>query len=74
MPEDKDDPWGLKDTGVAKSRLRAQKPPARFDPYQGVMSVKQPSRKKDLRKVEEWLKAKRRAKELKRENEGNGQG
>ncbi len=36
-------------------------------------SAKQPGRKRDLRKVEEWLKAKRRAEQLKRENEGSGE-
>ncbi|MGA8709254.1 MAG: hypothetical protein WB646_19965 [Steroidobacteraceae bacterium] len=37
MKEDKDDPWGLENTGVTKSRLRPQKPASRFDPYQGVL-------------------------------------
>lgn len=57
--------WSIENT--AKVRLGQGKPATRFDPYQGVMSAKPPSRKRDLRKVEEWLKAKRRAEQLKRE-------
>jgi len=44
---------------------------SRFDPYQGAMSAKRPSRKKDLRKVGEWIEAKRRAEQLKREDSGD---
>ena len=58
--------WSIENTGLAKVRLGQGKPATRFDPYQGVMSAKRPSRKRDLRKVEEWLKAKRRAEQLER--------
>ena len=43
-------------------------PVSRFDPYQGALSAKQPSRKLDLRKVQEWLEAKKRAERLKKED------
>jgi hypothetical protein len=38
-------------------------------PYQGAFSNQPPSRKKDLRKVQEWLEARHQAKELKREED-----
>jgi hypothetical protein len=63
----------IEDTGVVKQRMGMGAPVSRFDPYQGAMSAKPPSRKKDLRKVQEWLEAKRRAEALKRENEGTGE-
>jgi hypothetical protein len=69
MQDDKTDPWGLESAGVTKSRLRQVKSSSRFDPYQGAIPVKPPSRKRDLRKIEEWLKAKRRAEQLKVETE-----
>jgi hypothetical protein len=54
---------------MARARLAEREAASAFDPYQGVMS-KPASRKRDLRKVEEWLKAKRRAEELKRQEAG----
>ena len=65
--KDKDTQWSLEDTGTVTVRLRHAKSASSFDPYQGTMSAKQPSRKRDLRRVEEWLKAKRRAELLKLE-------
>jgi hypothetical protein len=38
---------------MANMRLR-EKPKVGPDSYQGVMSAKRPSRKRDLRKIEEW--------------------
>jgi hypothetical protein len=73
MPKDKEvktPPLSIEDTGLVKRRIGMGQSASRFDPYQGVMSGKPPSRKRDLRKVEEWLKAKRRAEELKREETG----
>jgi hypothetical protein len=75
MPKDRDiktPPLSIEDTGLVKRRMGMGQSASRFDPYQGVMSAKRPSRKRDLRKVQEWLEAKRRAEALKRENEGNG--
>ena len=46
---------------------------AGFDPYQGTLSSKPSPRKKDLRKVEEWLKAKRLAEETRRREENPDQ-
>ena len=40
---------------------------SRFDPYQRAMSALQSSHKRDLRKLEEWLKAKGMAEAVKRE-------
>lgn len=74
MPDkNRQDPWSIENTVVTKFRLRQQTPASRFDPYQGAIPVKPPGRKRDLRKIEEWLKAKRRAEQLKRENEGDGE-
>jgi hypothetical protein len=60
--------WSIEDTMKAKVRLHQGQPVSRFDPYQGVMSTKPPSRKRDLRKVGEWIEAKRRAERNKKEN------
>ena len=76
MQKDKDiesPQLSIEDTGMVKQRMGMGTPVSRFDPYQGVMSGKPPSRKKDLRKVQEWLEAKRRAESLKRENEGSSE-
>jgi hypothetical protein len=61
----------MEDAATAKARL-AQKKGSGFDPYQGAFAKQPPRRKKDLRKVGEWLESKRRAEILKRENEGTG--
>ena len=58
------------DADTAKARL-AQKRGSAFDPYQGAFANQPPRRKKDLRKVGQWLEAKRRAEGLK--NEGAGE-
>jgi hypothetical protein len=63
--------WSIEDTVKAKVRLRQEQPVSRFDPYQGAMSTKPPSRKRDLRKIGEWIEAKRRAEQLKREESGD---
>jgi len=74
MQKDKDigsPQFSIEDTGMVKQRMGMGQPVSRFDPYQGAMSAKRPSRKRDLRKVEEWLKAKRRAEQNKREETGD---
>ncbi len=58
----------IEDTGMVKQRMGMGAPVSRFDPYQGVMAAKRPSRKRDLRKVQEWLEAKRRAERIKKED------
>jgi hypothetical protein len=71
MPKDKDiktPPLSIEDTGLVKRRMGMGQSPSRFDPYQGAVSGKPPNRKRDLRKVQEWLEAKRRAERLKKEN------
>jgi len=71
MQGDKDDGgWDIEDTSKMKVRLRQASPRSPFDPYQGAMSSKPPSRKRDLRKVQEWLEAKRRAERLKKDDSG----
>jgi hypothetical protein len=76
MQKDKDiktSPFSAEDTGVVKRRMGMGQSVSRFDPYQGAVSTKPPSRKRDLRKVQEWLEAKRRAEAIKRENESTGE-
>jgi hypothetical protein len=68
----KGEQWSIEDTGMVKARLGENASASRFDPYQGT-AIKKPSRKRDLRKIGEWLVAKRRAEALKRENEGTGE-
>jgi len=71
MPKDKDiktPPLSIEDTGLVKRRMGMGQSASRFDPYQGALSAKQPSRKRDLRKVQEWLEAKKRAERLKKED------
>jgi hypothetical protein len=58
----------IEDTAIVKQRMGMGAPISRFDPYQGTMSAKPPSRKKDLRKVQEWLEAKRRAERNKKDD------
>jgi hypothetical protein len=70
MPRDKDtkDPkWSIEDTRSARIRLGESKVAVPVDSYQGAMSKKRPSRKRDLRKIGEWLEVRRRAEQLKRE-------
>jgi hypothetical protein len=61
----------IEDTGMVKQRMGMGAPVSRFDPYQGAMTAKPPSQKRDLRKVGEWLEAKKRAERLKKENAGD---
>jgi hypothetical protein len=73
MQKDKDlksPQFSIEDTGMVKLRMGMGQPVSRFDPYQGAMTAKRASRKRDLRKIEEWLKAKSRAEALKREDAG----
>jgi hypothetical protein len=60
------------DTATARTRLALRQGPKGFDPYQGAFSSQPPRRKKDLRKVGEWLEAKRQAEELKRQEAARG--
>jgi hypothetical protein len=71
MPKDrsKDEPWSVEDTGMAKARIGDKTASSKFDPYQGA-AAKPRSRKRDLRQVQEWLEAKRRAAALKHEDSG----
>ena len=59
----------IEDTGMVKARMGMGQPVSRFDPYQGVMSAKRPDRKKDLRKVQEWLEARKRAERIKQHDD-----
>ncbi len=71
MQKDKDPKisrLSVEDTSRVKQRMGMGAPISRFDPYQGAMTAKPPSRKRDLRKVGEWLEAKRRAERLKKED------
>jgi hypothetical protein len=71
MQKDKDlksPQLSVEDRAMAKVRMGMGQPVSRFDPYQGAMSTKRTGRKKDLRKVGEWIEAKRRAEQLKRED------
>ena len=63
-----DPEWSIEDTGTSEVRLVQKKRTGGFDPYQGAISERPPSRKRDLRKIDEWLKARRRAEQLKRED------
>ena len=56
-----------RETATAKTGVALREGSKGFDPYQGALSAQPPRRKKDLRKVGEWLEAKRRAEELKRQ-------
>jgi hypothetical protein len=70
MQKDKDlksSQLSVEDTALVKQRMGMGQTASRFDPYQGALSANRSSRKKDLRKVGEWLEAKRRAEQLKRE-------
>jgi hypothetical protein len=63
-----DESWSIEDTGTGRLRLTRGKLETGFDPYGGTVNQRAP-RKKDLRKLGEWLEAKRRAEALKLENE-----
>jgi hypothetical protein len=54
---------------VASTRLRPPREPAASgsNPYQNREQLKPRSRKKDLRKLSEWIEAKRKAEALKRQ-------
>ncbi len=64
-----DESLSIEDTGTGRLRLSRGRTEGGFDPYNGAMSTQRTSRKKDLRKLGEWLEAKRRAEEIRRENE-----
>jgi hypothetical protein len=55
----------LEDTNMDRARLK--RAPSAFDPYAGALPAMPPTTKKDLRKLGEWIKAKRTAEELKRQ-------
>jgi hypothetical protein len=59
----------IEDTAVALVRMGRphNKSASGFDPYEGRLRPKPPSRKKDLRKLGEWIEAKHKADELKRQ-------
>jgi hypothetical protein len=60
----------IEDTFNANLRLKLKEKEKRDpDPYQGVAS-KTATRKRDLRALSEWIEAKRRAEEAKRERGG----
>ncbi len=64
MQRDKDvKTESIEDTFMANMRLRENRKLGP-DSYQAVMAAKRPSRKRDLKKIEDWLKAKRRAERL----------
>ena len=63
------EPWSLEDTRAERNRLKQARPEVRFDPYDGTYANKKPGRKRDLRRLQEWLEAKRRAEKQKHENE-----
>jgi hypothetical protein len=60
---------------AATLTLTIEEPPVRpdrsshrgIDPYDGVLSPKAPGRKKDLRKLGEWIEAKRKADAIRQE-------
>jgi hypothetical protein len=54
----------IEDSAVTLSRLSRNAASA-FDPYGGALKPKPPPRKKDLRKLGQWIEAKRKAEELK---------
>jgi hypothetical protein len=58
----------IEDTGIVKQRMGMGAPVSRFDPYHGAISAKPPGRKRDLRKVQEWLEAKKRAERIKKDD------
>jgi hypothetical protein len=64
-PHGKISKLSIEDTARTKQRLAKAKHGS--DPYDGALVNKVPSRKKDLRKLGEWLEAKRKADELKRQ-------
>jgi hypothetical protein len=60
--------FSIEDTAAARARLeRGKRGPSAFDPYAGAVSARPPTAKKDLRKLGDWIKAKRTAEELKRQ-------
>jgi hypothetical protein len=60
--------FSIEDTAAARARLeRGKRGPSAFDPYAGAVPERPPAAKKDLRKLGEWIKAKRTAEELKRQ-------
>jgi hypothetical protein len=56
-------------TAVGRLNLPNPKAAPAFEPYRGAEKSKPPPRKKDLRKLGEWLETKRKAEELKRQEE-----
>ncbi len=63
------DPFSIETTARSRVRIRETALPGRCDPYGGRFSATRPARKRDLRKVEEWLEARRRAEAQRQEEE-----
>jgi hypothetical protein len=61
--------WAIEDPGAASARLRPPRtqPGSGSDPYQSQGQHKPRSGKKDLRKLSEWIEAKRKVDALKRQ-------
>jgi hypothetical protein len=61
--------FSIEDAAVALVRLARlhNKSASGFDPYAGASTLKPPARKKVLRKLGEWIDAKRKAAEIKRQ-------
>ena len=62
--------FSIEDTAVALVRLGRlhNKSASGFDPYAGALTPKPPGRKRDLRKLGEWIDAKHKADEIKRQD------
>jgi hypothetical protein len=62
--------FSIEDTAVASVRLGRlhNKSASGFDPYAGALTPKPPARKRDLRKLGEWIDAKHKADEIKRQD------
>ena len=61
--------WAIEDPDVASARLRPPRtqPGSGSDPYQSQGQIRPRSGKKDLRKLSEWIEAKRKVDALKRQ-------
>lgn len=62
--------FSIEDTAVALVRLGRlrNKSASGFDPYAGALTAKPPARKRDLRKLGEWIDVKHKADEIKRQD------
>ena len=61
--------WTIEEPSVApvRPRLPGEQSASGLDPYQSREQLKPRSRKKDLRKLSEWIEAKRKVDALKRQ-------